>query len=98
MSRLPGHASASERVTPHSTPCRSTTAAHILLGANKPPLLFGGCTTDASLASTLLTTDGESEQAGCCPRLSGSFPWLFCAKAPVAPAVRMTAAAMMDRR
>ena len=60
MSRLPGHASGSELVTPHSTPCRSTTAAHILFGENKPPLC--SWTTDASWPSTLFTTDAETEQ------------------------------------
>jgi len=60
MSRLPGHASGSERTTPHSTPCRSTTAAHILFGENRPPLL--SWTTAASLPSTLFTTAGDIEQ------------------------------------
>src|ERR1700732_3083052 len=56
MDRLPGHASGSLRTTEQRTPCRSTTADHIRLGLNKPPLASGRFTTVASFACKLLTT------------------------------------------
>src|SRR6266478_2349618 len=86
MSRLPGHASELELMTLHRTPSRSTTAAHILLGENSPPLLR--LTTDDNCPSTLFTTDCDSEQD------AGSLPW-FCAKAPAAPVIRTATASSM---
>ena len=80
MSRLPGHASGSERTTPHSTPLRSTTAAHILLGENKPPLL--SWTTDDNWLSTLLTTEFDNEHP--------LRPWPSSAHAPPARANNTT--------
>src|SRR5258708_5450694 len=55
MDRLPGHASGSLRTTEQRMPCRSTTADHIRLGLNKPPLASARFTTVASFACRFFT-------------------------------------------